>query len=340
MIDRLAVRAKAAGAIGHQTLALVPRISWHRLVLRDRQNFALAALRRVERDHVIAGATLVTPGPTSTTMPAPSWPRIAGRCPRGRRRTVCSRCGRCQWPLISTSTSRPVSALRDRRFRWSGCARFPGDGGFGFHANILCGNVACSVFVLLVAKPCQCTTNLNAAGATARYEPRIGQQFAHGRRAPTEALAENKMKWLKARAWGRTGCDRDGGGCWRSDACCQWRARRKLRRQKLVVVVLVDGLPQEQLLKNYDLFVPNGLRRLMDKGAWFSDAHQAHAFTVTAVGHATILRRLSLPDGHHRQRLEKRATAKFIYNTADTAHKYLDGTPRRMKTAPVRSCCR
>ena len=58
---------------------------------------------------------------------------------------------------------------------------------------------------------------------------------------------------------------------------------------KLVLVVVIDGLPQEQLLKSYDLLVPNGFRRLMDKGAWFSDAHQAHAFTVTAVGHAAIL---------------------------------------------------
>ena len=57
---------------------------------------------------------------------------------------------------------------------------------------------------------------------------------------------------------------------------------------KLVVVVLVDGLPQEQLTRNHDLLGPNGLRRLMDRGAWFSDAHQAHAFTVTAVGHASV----------------------------------------------------
>lgn len=96
---------------------------------------------------------------------------------------------------------------------------------------------------------------------------------------------------------------------------------------KLVVVVMVDGLPQEQLLKNYDLFAPNGLRRLMDKGAWFSDTHQAHAFTVTAVGHATIL------SGAYPYQTGiigndwKTRDGKFIYNTADPAHKYLDGTP-------------
>jgi predicted AlkP superfamily pyrophosphatase or phosphodiesterase len=96
---------------------------------------------------------------------------------------------------------------------------------------------------------------------------------------------------------------------------------------KLVVVVVIDGLPQEQLQKNYDLFVTNGFRRLMDKGAWFSDAHQAHAFTVTAVGHAAILSgaypyQTGIIGNDWRSR-----DGKFVYNTADTKHKYLDGTP-------------
>jgi predicted AlkP superfamily pyrophosphatase or phosphodiesterase len=96
---------------------------------------------------------------------------------------------------------------------------------------------------------------------------------------------------------------------------------------KLVLVVVIDGLPQEQLLKSYDLLVPNGFRRLMDKGAWFSDAHQAHAFTVTAVGHAAILSgaypyQTGIIGNDWRSR-----DGKYIYNTADAAHKYLDGTP-------------
>ena len=96
---------------------------------------------------------------------------------------------------------------------------------------------------------------------------------------------------------------------------------------KLVLVVLVDGLPQEQLLKNYDLLVANGFRRLMDKGAMFSDAHQAHAFTVTAVGHAAILSgaypyQTGIIGNDWRAR-----DGTYIYNTADAAHKYLDGTP-------------
>lgn len=95
---------------------------------------------------------------------------------------------------------------------------------------------------------------------------------------------------------------------------------------KLLVVVVIDGLPQEQLLKSYDLLVPNGFRRLMDKGAWLSDAHQAHAFTVTAVGHAAIMSgaypyQTGIIGNGWRTR-----DGKYIYNTADSAHKYLDCT--------------
>ena len=96
---------------------------------------------------------------------------------------------------------------------------------------------------------------------------------------------------------------------------------------KLLLVVVIDGLPQEQLLKSYDLLVPNGFRRLMDKGAWFSDAHQAHAFTVTAVGHAAILSGAYPYQTGIIANDWKSRDGKFIYNTADAAHKYLDGTP-------------
>ena len=46
---------------------------------------------------------------------------------------------------------------------------------------------------------------------------------------------------------------------------------------QLVVVIIVDGFPAEQLTKYSDQFGPGGLRLLMDEGAWFSDAHYGHA---------------------------------------------------------------
>ena len=58
---------------------------------------------------------------------------------------------------------------------------------------------------------------------------------------------------------------------------------------KLVVVLVVDGLPNEQVQRYRDQFGQGGFRRILEQGASFSNAHQAHGVTVTAVGHAAIL---------------------------------------------------
>jgi predicted AlkP superfamily pyrophosphatase or phosphodiesterase len=95
---------------------------------------------------------------------------------------------------------------------------------------------------------------------------------------------------------------------------------------KLVLFIAVDGLPQEQLLKNYDLFVEGGFRRLF-RSAWFTDAHQGHALTVTAVGHAAMLSG-AYPYQHGIIGNEWRDRAgKYMYCVGDDAHKYLDGSP-------------
>src|SRR5438067_13564888 len=58
---------------------------------------------------------------------------------------------------------------------------------------------------------------------------------------------------------------------------------------KLVVVMVVDGLPFEQVQRYRDQLGAGGLRRLLEQGAWFGNAHQAHGVTVTAVGHSAVL---------------------------------------------------
>jgi predicted AlkP superfamily pyrophosphatase or phosphodiesterase len=57
----------------------------------------------------------------------------------------------------------------------------------------------------------------------------------------------------------------------------------------LVVVVVIDGLPQEQLVKYRDLYAPGGFKRLLEDGAWFGNAHHGHAVTLTGPGHASVL---------------------------------------------------
>ena len=60
-------------------------------------------------------------------------------------------------------------------------------------------------------------------------------------------------------------------------------------KPKLLVFLVVDGLPQRQILAYRDQLAPDGLARFLDRGAWFSDAHYAHSFTVTGAGHAIML---------------------------------------------------
>jgi len=66
-------------------------------------------------------------------------------------------------------------------------------------------------------------------------------------------------------------------------------AAASVKPPKLVVVMVIDGLPAEQVQRYRDQFGPGGLRRLLEHGASFTDAHQAHGITVTAVGHTAVL---------------------------------------------------
>jgi predicted AlkP superfamily pyrophosphatase or phosphodiesterase len=113
---------------------------------------------------------------------------------------------------------------------------------------------------------------------------------------------------------------------------------------KLVVVLVVDGLPQRQVLAYRDQLAPDGFARFLDRGAWFAQANWRHAYTVTAVGHAALLTGAS-PDrtGIIGNDWRDRDTGARVYNTADRAARYigqrtdpLDGTsPRNLKVETV-----
>lgn len=62
-----------------------------------------------------------------------------------------------------------------------------------------------------------------------------------------------------------------------------------IKKPKLVLVVVIDGLPQEQVVRYQDQFGQGGFRRFLEQGASYSNAHQAHGVTVTAVGHSAVL---------------------------------------------------
>ncbi|WOP14541.1 alkaline phosphatase family protein [Ottowia sp. SB7-C50] len=111
-------------------------------------------------------------------------------------------------------------------------------------------------------------------------------------------------------------------------------------RPALVVMLVVDGLPMRQVTGYRHQLAPDGFARFLNRGAWYSDAHYAHAFTVTAAGHATLLtgaypHRTGIIGNEWRDPV----TGERVYNTADATAQYighktqaLDGTsPRRLK---------
>ncbi len=115
-------------------------------------------------------------------------------------------------------------------------------------------------------------------------------------------------------------------------------------RPRLLVFFVIDGLPQRQILAYRDQLAADGLARFLERGAWFTQAHYGHAFTVTAAGHATVLSGAS-PRQHGIIANEWRdaLTGAPEYCTGDTGATYighktqpLDGTsPKNLKVQTV-----
>ncbi|RFP18815.1 MULTISPECIES: alkaline phosphatase family protein [unclassified Duganella] len=108
---------------------------------------------------------------------------------------------------------------------------------------------------------------------------------------------------------------------------------------KLVVVLVVDGLPNEQVQRYRDQFGQDGgLRRLLDQGASFSNAHQAHGITVTAIGHSAVLTgAYPYVHGIIGNNWIDPITKKSVYCTEDTNYTYIgEETKPSDGTAPTR----
>jgi predicted AlkP superfamily pyrophosphatase or phosphodiesterase len=119
-------------------------------------------------------------------------------------------------------------------------------------------------------------------------------------------------------------------------AGCAATAPAPVAKPRLVVLLVVDGLPQRQVVGYRDHLAPDGLNRFLERGAWFADAHYGYSHTVTAAGHATMLTG-AYP---HRSGIignewRNPATGETEYNTQDPAHAYLGHkTARLAGTSP------
>jgi predicted AlkP superfamily pyrophosphatase or phosphodiesterase len=106
----------------------------------------------------------------------------------------------------------------------------------------------------------------------------------------------------------------------------------------LVVVLVIDGLPQEQLVKYRDLYGAGGFKRLLEDGAWFQSAHHMHAVTLTAPGHATMLTgTYPYKNGIIANEWIDRRSFEQVYNTGDAAHTYIGAETKKLDgTSPAR----
>ncbi|WP_323144307.1 alkaline phosphatase family protein [Massilia phyllosphaerae] len=106
---------------------------------------------------------------------------------------------------------------------------------------------------------------------------------------------------------------------------------------KLVVVMVIDGLPAEQLQRYRGQFGQGGLRRLMEQGASFTNAHQAHGVTVTAIGHTAVLSG-AYPYRHGiigNNWID--GSGKLVYCTEDARYKYIgEETEEHDGTSPAK----
>src|SRR5665213_17351 len=96
-------------------------------------------------------------------------------------------------------------------------------------------------------------------------------------------------------------------------------------KTKLVVAIIVDQFRYDYMTR-FDGAYQDGLRKLHDSGAYFTDAHEAHFPTVTAVGHAAFMTG-SVPaiDGIVGNDWFDRETGKTVTSVSDDATKLVGG---------------
>lgn len=93
---------------------------------------------------------------------------------------------------------------------------------------------------------------------------------------------------------------------------------------KLIVFMVVDGLPIRQVLGYRDQLQPDGFLRFLDRGTWYANAYYGHGYTVTAAGHSVMLsgaypQRSGIVGNEWRDPM----TAAPQYNTADPRYQYI-----------------
>lgn len=118
----------------------------------------------------------------------------------------------------------------------------------------------------------------------------------------------------------------------------------RAKRPRLVLLIVVDQFRYDYLERFGDLFVANGLRRLMREGASWTQCNYDHMPTYTAPGHGTLMTgAYPAETGIVGNEWPDRATGKKVTSVSDSSVKLLGGnkpddmpaSPRRLVTSTL-----
>ena len=109
------------------------------------------------------------------------------------------------------------------------------------------------------------------------------------------------------------------------------------KRPRLVLLIVVDQFRYDYLERFGDLFVANGLRRLMRDGASWTQSNYDHFPTYTAPGHGTMMTgAYPAETGIVGNEWPDRATGKRVTSVSDPSEKLLGGNPTDQASSPRR----
>src|SRR6266850_4195842 len=115
------------------------------------------------------------------------------------------------------------------------------------------------------------------------------------------------------------------------------QASQRANRPRLVLLIAVDQFRYDYLQRFGDLFVANGLRRLVRDGASWVDTNYDHMPTYTAPGHGTMMTgAYPAESGIIANEWPDRLTGKKVSSVSDESVKLLGGNPNDAAASPRR----
>ena len=112
---------------------------------------------------------------------------------------------------------------------------------------------------------------------------------------------------------------------------------QRAKRPRLVLLIAVDQFRYDYLERFGDLFVANGLRRLIRDGASWVDTNYDHMPTYTAPGHSTMMTgAYPAESGIIANEWPDRLTGKKVSSVSDDSVKLLGGNPNDAAASPRR----